>query len=516
MSGLRAGLLCSAPLLITTLIVSGLIITGLGTPAYSQGKQLASTTQLRLDAVDTSKGKKGELVLFGSFLNEFGQSVPALKSEYWTIQLDGEPLELDPESLTVKSLKDSDEGVYVVLVAMACCNMMAEEEQFAAIKKGIEEILNGLGSKDQSAVVLYQEGVLKTSSLNPSHEEAVVWLGQKGEADGTGPQFFSAIEQALKFFPPEFGTLNSNRHIIVISDGDDVDRITDRSKTREKLKALKTNANAKKVKVHSIGLVFEGQQSETLANLRTLSGGTGGVYRESKDFTRTRDHLSALKSQLLEQNVLYVKTNDFEGEKDITYTLSVKHPSSGKVFNALAPVVEYTPEVETNLWRNILLISGGVVGLGLFGWLGMILVRRMGNRDTGEVFVDAGEETRECEQCGNTIPVDWMVCKYCEALPHKGRLTVISTGDLNGRVWFIKESLVNIGRSDGNHIMIPDTTVSKRHAGIKVDNGRFELADFGSTSGVLVNGQRITKRFLKDGDAIHVGGIELEFKLKKS
>lgn len=494
--------------------LAALILLPTGASAQT-GKELASTTQLRLDAVDTSEAKKGELVFFASFLNEFGQSIPALKADYWSVQLDGEPIELSQDNLTVKSLKDSDEGVYVVIVAMACCNMMAEEDQFGAIKTGIQEILNGLSGKDQSAVVLYQEGVLKTSSLNPSHEEAVIWLQQKGEADGTGPQFFSAIEQALKFFPPEFGTLNSNRHIIVISDGDDVDRITDRAKTREKLKALKTNASAKKVKIHSVGLVFEGQQSETLANLRTLSGGTGGVYRESKDFTRTRDHLSALKSQLLEQNVLYLKTTDFEGEKDITYTVSVKHPSSGKAFNALAPVVEYTPEVDSNLLRNILMIGGGVIGAGLLGWLGLFVFRRIRDRDPGEIVVDAGADTRTCEQCSNVIPEDWKVCKYCEALPHKGRLTVISTGDLNGRVWFIKESLTNIGRSDGNHIIIPDTTVSKRHAGIKVDNGRFELADFGSTSGVLVNNQRITKRFLKDGDAIHVGAIELEFQLKK-
>ena len=40
------------------------------------------------------------------------------------------------------------------------------------------------------------------------------------------------------------------------------------------------------------------------------------------------------------------------------------------------------------------------------------------------------------------------------------------------------------------------------------------LADYGSTNGVLVNGQRITKQFLKDGDTLRIGMVELEFKLK--
>jgi two-component system NtrC family sensor kinase len=85
---------------------------------------------------------------------------------------------------------------------------------------------------------------------------------------------------------------------------------------------------------------------------------------------------------------------------------------------------------------------------------------------------------------------------------------------LNAKVWFIKENLTNIGSADGNAIVIPDKSVSKRHAGIKVQDARFELADYGSTNGVMVNGQRITKQFLKSGDVLSIGAVEMEFTLK--
>jgi pSer/pThr/pTyr-binding forkhead associated (FHA) protein len=43
---------------------------------------------------------------------------------------------------------------------------------------------------------------------------------------------------------------------------------------------------------------------------------------------------------------------------------------------------------------------------------------------------------------------------------------------------------------------------------------RYELADFNSTSGTWVNGRKINKQFLKDGDEIRIGNTEMTFTLK--
>ena len=68
-------------------------------------------------------------------------------------------------------------------------------------------------------------------------------------------------------------------------------------------------------------------------------------------------------------------------------------------------------------------------------------------------------------------------------------------------------------RSGSVFDQIFDENMSRRHAAVRVDDMRFELSDLKSTNGVFVNGRRITKIFLKDGDQIRLGHTTLAFKL---
>ena len=68
--------------------------------------------------------------------------------------------------------------------------------------------------------------------------------------------------------------------------------------------------------------------------------------------------------------------------------------------------------------------------------------------------------------------------------------------------------------NNSNDVVIRDVGVSKRHFGIKIEDMRYELADFGSTNGVLINDRPAQKQFLKAGDTIRVGGTEMTFHLK--
>ncbi len=69
-----------------------------------------------------------------------------------------------------------------------------------------------------------------------------------------------------------------------------------------------------------------------------------------------------------------------------------------------------------------------------------------------------------------------------------------------------------IGRSTDNQIVLADPSVSKRHARIDFDEGRFVLADMGSTNGTSLNGSLVTKpTVLRPGDRLEFGGVLLEF-----
>ena len=67
----------------------------------------------------------------------------------------------------------------------------------------------------------------------------------------------------------------------------------------------------------------------------------------------------------------------------------------------------------------------------------------------------------------------------------------------------------SIGRGPGNDWVLPDPSkfVSTRHANIEFENGEFYLCDT-STNGTFVNGERIERGELRDGDRLRVGRID--------
>ena len=64
---------------------------------------------------------------------------------------------------------------------------------------------------------------------------------------------------------------------------------------------------------------------------------------------------------------------------------------------------------------------------------------------------------------------------------------------------------VVIGRSSDLDMVLVEDMVSRRHARITSYSGELGIEDFGSTNGTFVNGERITKARLKEGDRILVG-----------
>jgi pSer/pThr/pTyr-binding forkhead associated (FHA) protein len=56
-----------------------------------------------------------------------------------------------------------------------------------------------------------------------------------------------------------------------------------------------------------------------------------------------------------------------------------------------------------------------------------------------------------------------------------------------------------------------DAAISGKHAGVAIDDTKFELVDLGSKNGVLVNGKKTPRRFLRNGDIITLGMTELKF-----
>src|ERR1700710_1476561 len=69
---------------------------------------------------------------------------------------------------------------------------------------------------------------------------------------------------------------------------------------------------------------------------------------------------------------------------------------------------------------------------------------------------------------------------------------------------------INVGRVQGNHLMLPKGNVSKHHARLLFRDGRFIVTDLKSTNGTYVNGRKIAQAtIVREGDKIYIGDFVL-------
>jgi adenylate cyclase len=94
-------------------------------------------------------------------------------------------------------------------------------------------------------------------------------------------------------------------------------------------------------------------------------------------------------------------------------------------------------------------------------------------------------------------------------------LLTIVTGGAEKRSYLLPpRTVLRIGRSDGNDIMLTDDMqASREHALLRRDSGgQCILLDLGSRNGTLVNGRNVTvSTRLRDGDVIRIGSAEFAF-----
>ncbi|HEX9637944.1 MAG TPA: GGDEF domain-containing protein [Acidobacteriota bacterium] len=97
-------------------------------------------------------------------------------------------------------------------------------------------------------------------------------------------------------------------------------------------------------------------------------------------------------------------------------------------------------------------------------------------------------------------------------------LIVLAGADI-GKVFYFDEQGRTIGRDADIQIPLMDRLVSRRHAQVyrqKAEDSdaiHYIIVDLHSTNGTIVNGERISKAFLHDGDKIQVGNTTLKFTL---
>ena len=73
----------------------------------------------------------------------------------------------------------------------------------------------------------------------------------------------------------------------------------------------------------------------------------------------------------------------------------------------------------------------------------------------------------------------------------------------------LDRSIVTLGRSLDNDVVVNDTRVSRHHAQLRRRAGRYVVYDMGSSGGTQVNGDRVSECLLQPGDVINLAGVQV-------
>jgi hypothetical protein len=147
-----------------------------------------------------------------------------------------------------------------------------------------------------------------------------------------------------------------------------------------------------------------------------------------------------------------------------------------------------------------------------------------------------------CNQCGHRNPSGANFCSSCGAplatlredpttvtyIPEAGEggdepaveygevpaglgILVVKRGPNVGSRFALDSDLVRAGRHPESDIFLDDITVSRRHAEIVREGGRYVVRDVGSLNGTYLNRERVESAPLADGDELQIGTFKLVF-----
>ncbi len=88
-------------------------------------------------------------------------------------------------------------------------------------------------------------------------------------------------------------------------------------------------------------------------------------------------------------------------------------------------------------------------------------------------------------------------------------------GEFEGKEYLVFEGTTSIGNSGKNTIVLfKDKLIAPNHCDIVQEGNKYVLIDKGSPTGTIVNGMRVTRHVLRQGDAIAIGNSVLVFNTK--
>jgi VWFA-related protein len=448
---------------------------------------LAAGAQLSIQQVQATQKQWPHARAYVNVIGASGSPIQGLSQDLFRVYESGSTDSSKIEK--VDSLEAAQTGASIVIVVQASGAMMGIQED---IKKAVAAFVNGLGEKDQVAVVDYGE---TAEIVAPFSEEKGDVAGKAAKITFTGRSFLlhDGLAQAIQLYaaaasPGKGGTptlLPAPKAIIVISDGRDNGSATDVEK-------VISDANKRRIPIHAVA--HSELDQDSLANLEMIARRTGGTYRPAPNVDDINKSLTVIKDFVNKMYVIQWKTRLDHDGKD--HKVEIAMENEGSSTSLKSSILVRTPDFID--WLKIGIIAALVLLVVVGGAVIYIVTR------------PKPPPTRFCPVCKRAQMPEWDVCLFC-LKSAKARLIMQKGVGPKGKTWPLVGKVVSLGSGPENSIRILDGAVSGKHAGVAIDGNKFEIVDLGSKNGVLVNGKKTPRRFLRNGDVITLGMTEFKF-----
>jgi hypothetical protein len=103
------------------------------------------------------------------------------------------------------------------------------------------------------------------------------------------------------------------------------------------------------------------------------------------------------------------------------------------------------------------------------------------------------------------------VVEDMETLARGVGMLVVKRGPNAGSQFRLDRPVMCAGRHANSDIFLDDITVSRRHAEIRRENGKFRVVDLGSLNKTYLNREPVDSAALANGDEIQIGNFRLVF-----
>jgi len=492
--------------------ILGALATLLILTLASVSVQAQNLNTLRLE-IRRAEVVEGQFHVFFSFLDPSQVAIKEVTVDQLQLLSGEDQAEVKLNEPTLQLFGDASFSVAVMFVV---ANYRAFNEQSTKSRAAIVEFIGKMRSQDVVGVVHYGDTYHYTGATTESNLAVEAVSAIKDSDDGI-PRFFAALSQALRKFEQDIKDVDL-KYLIIVSDGYGP-WVGDKTSQSRDRKVEQTAKRLEELQIIPLVIGYSptaDPEDQGVTMLRQLSARSKGTYRAPNDREEIFTALEQAYQEVYNSHALTFKTDVFEKNK----THKIRLLAKTKSLEAKSPPAEiFVPEPPGPdlLW----FIVGGsaclLLGLIVAIIAGFVIWQRKKKAAAPEPYyeepVPMGVAPMAASGMVNAQMAQAQAAQYDETPPpnYFAKMKAVS-GSLHGRTFYVVEEQTTIGRVDGNNIMLVDGSVSSKHAGIRVrDGNRFELHDFGSTNGVFINGKRIKKQFLKDGDKVRIGDIEFVF-----